>query len=160
MPQKHTIVTLVIVVFVALFVWWIKQQPQIPLNQEVHAHAYIDIFVCGQQKDLPRADNKDSVHGKGFVGVQLLHTHDDNKLHLEGVVRNRQHVSLGAFFDAIKVPFESTKVFNTINGDMCNNKPGMWKMYVNGKQTNKFREYIPFNAKDPQKQVISLVFDS
>lgn len=160
MRIKHTIITLIIVALVALFVGWLKQPPQIPLNQEVHAHAYLDIFVCGQQIDLPRSTGNEKTHGKGFVGIHLLHTHDDNIMHLEGKVRNREDIKLGKFFDAIKIPFDSTKVFNTSNGDFCNSKPGTWKMYVNGKETNKFREYVPFNAKDPQKQVISMVFDA
>ncbi|MBI4141299.1 hypothetical protein HY484_00060 [Candidatus Woesearchaeota archaeon] len=160
MHIKKITITFFVLAIITLFVWWLKQPPQIPLNQEFHSHAYIDIFICGEQKDLPRSEGHDTVHGKGFVGIPLLHTHDDNILHLEGVVRNRQHVSLGAFFDALKVPFDSTKVFNTSNGDLCNDKPGKWKMYVNSKETDKFRDYIPYNIAEPQKQVISIVFDA
>lgn len=160
MRLKNILITLMLILLIVPFIWWQKQPPKIPLNQEVHAHAYIDIFVCGKQVDLPRATGAGKQHGKGFVGIPLLHTHDDNVVHIEGIVRNREQVSLGAFFDAIKVPFNSEKVFNTANGDMCDGKPGTWKMYVNGKETQRFRDYIPFNIKDPQKQVISIVFDS
>ena len=151
--KKH-IISIIILFAIILIIWWLTKPPQIPLNQEVHAHAYIDVFVCGKQIDLPRA------HGKSFVGTHLLHTHDDNTMHLEGVVRNRDEIKLGRFFDAMNVQFDSTKVFNTSNGDLCNGKQGMWKMYVNGKETNKFREYVPFNTIEPQEQVISMVFDS
>jgi len=158
--KKH-LISVFVLILIGLVIGWLTRPPIIPLNQPIHAHAYVDIFICGKQWDLPRAEQgMGDMGGEKFRGIPLLHTHDDNTIHLEGVVRNRQQVSLGAFFDAIGVPFDTTKVFNTTNGDLCNGKQGSWKMYVNGKQTNDFRNYIPLNIHDPNKQVISLVFDA
>ncbi|MBI4141165.1 hypothetical protein HY485_04990 [Candidatus Woesearchaeota archaeon] len=157
--KKH-IISIIILLFIGVIIWWLGHPQQIPFNQDVHAHAYIDIFVCGKQIDLPRANEGTNAHNKKFVGIPLLHTHDDNVMHLEGVVRNIDEIKLGRFFDAMNVQFDSTKVFNTSNGDLCNGKQGTWKMYVNGKETNKFRDYVPFNTIEPEKQIISIVFDS
>lgn len=132
-----------------------KFSKEIQLGKPTHIHALVNITICGQHKDLP--DHGEKEH---YLGLPLLHTHDDNVMHIEGVVIKKEDISLGAFFDAIKVKFDKDKIMNVKNGDKCAGKPAKLKMFVNGNQTEEFKGYIPFATQNPQEQVINLIFDS
>ncbi|GEM_PF-5539217 len=128
---------------------------EMPIGTQIHAHALLNITICGVHKDLPKHSEKEH-----YLGLPLLHTHDDNIMHIEGVVVKKEDVNLGAFFDAIKVKFDSGKIMNVKNGDKCGTMPAKLKMFVNGRPSEQFREYIPFFTNNPNKQVINLIFDS
>lgn len=144
---------------IAGVIWWYQQPHKIPLGVPVHMHAGVDIWICGEHKDLPHAGNE-TTHGKKFLGIHLMHTHDDNVIHIEGVINKYEDITLGRFFDAINVPFAEDKILNVTNGDMCNGKPATLKMFVNHKENAEFKNYVPFATTDPREQVITLVFDS
>ncbi len=101
-------------------------------NGQVHWHAALNIEACGDKVDLPKADPITSLHGQPFLGTPLLHTHDDAKIHIEGVVNKAEDITLGRFFDVIKVDFSNDKIMDHKNGDLCNDKPGELKISING----------------------------
>jgi len=62
----------------------------------VHWHADYQIWDCGQQIELTDPE--------GFsnrVGSATFHEHNDNRIHVEGVVTDPQEASLGKFFDFV-----------------------------------------------------------
>ncbi len=137
-----------------------KYKPETYTDREVHWHAYIDLNVCGESIDLPcEIETSGTVHGQNFCGEHLMHHHYDNTIHIEGLIQKKEDIALGKFFDKIGVPFDSNKILNYSNGDLCNGKPGTWKMYVNDKPREDFRDYIPFATQDARKQIIKLAFE-
>lgn len=117
----------------------------------VHWHVKLDMSICNQIRHLPRIPA-----GMGHLGTPLLHTHDDDIIHVEGQPFKPEDVMLGRFMDAVGVPFDKDRFFEKKNGDICENtgKPGILKMYLNGKETDLFRNYV---AKNGDK--IKLVFE-
>ena len=62
----------------------------------VHWHADFQVWNCGQKVDL--------VDPQGLsnkVGTATFHEHNDNRIHVEGVVINQSDASLGNFFKFI-----------------------------------------------------------
>lgn len=109
----------------------------------VHWHADIDIEICGKHIDLPRSPVSTRVHGQPFLGTGELHTHDDNRVHMEGLFRNPEDISLGRFFDVIGVKFNEKEIFDYKNGRMCNDsKENKVSMLINGAENIKFRDYV------------------
>ncbi len=155
-------ITIIVLVAFAIGVGYLYlNKPETYTQGEVHWHAFLDITLCGQHKDLPLAEEGDKVHGKNYRGIHLLHTHDDNTIHIEGVVQKKEDIALGLFFDAIGVTFDKDKLFEYKNGDLCpDGKQGMLKMYVNDQPRTDFRDYVPFAVQDARKQIIKLVFES
>ncbi len=121
---------------------------------QVHWHVLLDIEICGEKRDLPRVPP-----GLSHLGSALLHTHDDNTIHVEGTVRKEEDVKLGKFFDAINAEFDKDKIMDKKNGDLCDGKAGSVKMFVNDAENNEFRDYIIKDTFDAKKQVIKIVFD-
>ncbi len=115
------------------------EPPYTPGN--VHWHATLDMSICGKKVDLPRVGI-----GEHYKGLPLLHTHDDNTIHLEGQIFKKEHASLGAFMDAIDIPFSETTFFNMTNGMKCGEKEGMLKMFINDQPSTAFRDYITRNG--------------
>ncbi len=153
-----TITLLILILFAVGIGWLFTNKTETYTDTEVHWHALVDIEICGEHRDLPLADDGDLVHGKTFKGTHLMHTHDDNTIHIEGLIQKKEDIGLGNFFDAIEVPFDKDKILDVKNGDLCEGKPGTLKMYVNDKPRDDFREYVPFATGDARKQVIKLVF--
>ena len=152
-------VTLVGLVAVAIGLGYlITHKPSTFTDQQIHWHALVDISICGEHRDLPRADPSEIVHGKQFKGTPLMHTHDDNTIHIEGLIQKKEDIALGEFFDSIGVPFDKDRIMDVKNGDFCDGKPGVLNMFVNDLPRNDFRDFIPAAVEDAHKQIIKLVF--
>lgn len=90
----------------------------------VHWHADFQIWACDNKLDI-----KDPEGLSSSVGTSTLHEHNEDRIHVEGVVVDYKDVNLGAFFKvvgggltnkSITVPTnEGNKSF--INGQICNN---------------------------------------
>ena len=121
-----------------------------------HWHAKIDVLLCGEQKNLPF-----NLPGQSHRGLPTLHSHDDNKMHIEteGKVVNKKDITLGKFMDAVGVPFSATQLMDKKNGDSCpGTTPGSVKMYVNGQPNTLFRDYVPNLVPDEQMDTIKIEF--
>jgi len=147
-----------LIAFAVIVGWFFTHKEETYTDREVHWHAYVDISLCGEHKDLPKSESGDTVHGKSFKGIHLLHTHDDNIIHIEGLINKKEDIALGRFMDVIEVPFDKDRIMDKKNGDLCDGKPGVLKMYVNDQPRTDFRDYVPFAATDARKQIIKLVF--
>jgi len=98
----------------------------------VHWHATPLIEICGEEKLIPIAP----------IVSHLLHTHEDRKIHVEGVVSDPSMITLGQFFKNINVPFSSTQIMDKKNGDLCNGREGKVSMTVNGVESNEFENHV------------------
>lgn len=124
----------------------------------VHWHAGVKITICGEDYDF--APPKKWYLNK--VGNHLLHHHDDMRIHVEGIVENKEDVFLGEFFDTIGVEFTDHSVAGIKNGNICPNtrRPGSLKMFVNGQRNYDFRNYLisPYFTLEEEDK-IELIFD-
>ena len=124
----------------------------------VHWHADYEIWVCGQELKIAAP--------KGFSNMQgtdLMHSHIDNRIHVEGVLLDKREASLGAFFyavkgslsdDGIKVPTDQGLVA-VHDGDACNEKPAKLYVFVNGKLIDNPAEYVisPYEKIPPGDKI-------
>lgn len=120
-----------------------------------HIHAYAPIEICGEEFRLP-------IEKGALTGP---HTHEEkNIIHWHDRLRydkGKQDVvdptpfTLGAFFDAVEIPFTSDAIANQANGGACNGEAAALKVFVNGKQNAAYRSY-----RWSDKDVIFIVFDS
>lgn len=122
----------------------------------VHWHADFKIIACGQEMKPP--------HAKGVLsnktGTNVLHGHEDQRVHIEGVVTNTSDVSLEKFFEvqggklaemSFAVPTSEGILFYE-NGDTCENGTvGVWQVFLyttnNGvarqQKLKDFLHYVP-----------------
>lgn len=126
-------------------------------NGLVHWHADFTIEVCGKEIKLPESESK----LVNRVGTHSVHHHNDNRMHVEGVLMTREEATLGYFFDAIGIPLDENQIWNYRNGDECNGKHGKLRVYVNDKEIEDFREYeIKHYQRVPPGDKIRIVFNS
>ncbi len=123
----------------------------------IHWHADFEIWICGEKVVLPDAEGL-----ANRVGTAEVHHHGDYRIHLEGIIENKEDATMGRFFETIKVPFSDKMIMNMENGAYCpDGKQGMVKMLVNGGlYTGDYRDYIiaPY-SQVPPGDVIKIVFE-
>ena len=128
----------------------------------VHWHADFEIWVCGNEIKLAEPKGLSNKQG-----VDLMHAHNDNRIHVEGVILDYKQASLGAFFhavggslasDGIKVPTNEGLV-SVHEGDFCNEKPAKLYVFVNGNLIENPRDYaISHYEEVPPGDRIKFVF--
>jgi hypothetical protein len=130
----------------------------------VHWHADYQVWLCGEKVDL--IDPKGMLNNK--VGSNALHEHNDDRVHVEGVVKQLSDINLGSYFRIIGGELTSTSIkyftnnglLTYNNGDQCANGESKLKVYVNGKKIEKPAEYVPApQINVPPGDCIILVFD-
>jgi len=125
----------------------------------VHWHADFEIWVC--EKELFVAEPKSFLSNK--QGVDLLHAHNDNRIHVEGVLLDKKAASLGAFFhaisgslysDGINIPTDEGLI-SVHDGDFCNGQPARLYVFVNGNLMENFPSYVisPFEKVPPGDRI-------
>ncbi|MBI4173389.1 MAG: hypothetical protein HY519_01590 [Candidatus Aenigmarchaeota archaeon] len=139
----------------------------------VHWHADFEIWVCGQSVQLPGPTNLEN-----RVGTPLLHHHNEGspagrpgvyRIHVEGVVKELQDVSLGRFFEAIGgsltktaigIPQADGSMAVYRNGDACpDGSVGALGVYVNNQLSQAMDGYViqPY-SNVPPGDYIKIVF--
>ena len=144
--ETYGIVDIIVLAIAAagFFIFTAPQQQQnlnigllvFPLGS-IHWHAIPIIEICGEQRafQVPASNQ--------HLGSNLLHTHQDAKIHVEGIVSTPSQITLGLFFDNIGVKFSQTEIMDKKNGDTCpNGKTGELTMTVNGIPNTEFRDYL------------------
>lgn len=121
----------------------------------VHWHADYEIWKCGEQHQL--ADPE------GFsnrVGETVLHEHNDNRMHIEGVVVDYSDVSIGSFFRSVGGDLHNGQLelptghglVTVKDGDSCGDGVGtlqvfVWKTVdgkaVQEKLAGNYEDYVP-----------------
>ncbi len=124
----------------------------------VHWHADFEIWACDKEIKLKEPEGLSNTQG-----VDLMHAHSDNRIHVEGVLLDKKQASLGAFFyaiggsissDGIRVPTDEGLVF-VHEGDKCNEKPAKLYVFVNGNLTANPSAYIisPYEKVPPGDRI-------
>jgi len=129
----------------------------------VHWHADYEIWACGNKIEL--AKPKSMLSNK--QGVDLMHSHDDNRIHVEGALTDYRQASLGAFFhavggsisdDGMKVPTDDGLI-SVHEGDKCNEQPAHLYVFVNGGLTENPAGYVVSPYEDvPPGDRIKIIF--
>jgi hypothetical protein len=134
-------------------------------NGPVHWHLDFEIWHCGQQVNL-----KDPTGLSNRIGTPVHHEHGDNRIHVEGVVIEKNDVDLHTFFEVIGGDLDSESVMVPTNngeliiknGDDCNGVPGTLQAFrysvIDGyaTQNTDFENYIlsPFINVPPGDCII------
>lgn len=130
----------------------------------VHWHADIEIWACGEQLDII-----DPVGLSNRVGTSTFHEHNDNRIHVEGVVEDISDASLHRFFEFIGGEINSSGLtllandgsvqYN--NGEQCNGTLQVFVYKTEGetvsqKKIENFEEYIlsPYSQVPPGDCII------
>src|SRR3989338_7719463 len=62
----------------------------------IHYHADFEIYNCDQKVEI-----KDPEGFSNKVGTEVVHEHNDNRIHIEGVILDEHDQSLGHFFEQL-----------------------------------------------------------
>lgn len=123
----------------------------------VHWHADTEYWACGSELQLK--DPTGFLSNK--IGTSTLHEHNDQRIHLEGVVVTQDDATLGKFMRVIGgdltsrsmvVPStEGTKSF--VNGQKCDGKDAEVQVFAIKTTPDKF--YTVEKLSDPAKYTIT-----
>jgi hypothetical protein len=62
----------------------------------VHWHADYEVWACGEKLDLVDPEGMSN-----RIGTSVFHEHGDNRMHVEGVIRNLQDANLENYFKTV-----------------------------------------------------------
>ena len=128
----------------------------------VHWHADYEIWACDKQLQLVEPTGMSNKQG-----VLLLHSHDDNRIHVEGVLTEPRSASLGAFFHVLGGELTNygftlptrEGVVSVENGQLCNGLPATLSVFVNGVAKENSPEYVISHYEDvPPGDRIKIIF--
>ncbi len=127
----------------------------------VHWHADYEIWNCGKKMDL--------VAPTGImnrVGTSVFHEHNDNRIHVEGVVLDPHDAALGHFFEVVggalnddyaRVPTDHG-IVTLRNGENCNSMPGVLQAFryrvVNPDDAKQWR-YVQEKIDEPKNYILA-----
>ena len=117
----------------------------------VHWHADFEIWNCGQKVNL-----KDPTGWSNKIGTPVFHEHNDDRIHVEGVVLHQPDVNLGNFFNVIGGKLDSQTMTAPLNegdltvnnGEMCNGQPAMVQAFVYKSEGSNFSQQRITNPED------------
>lgn len=122
----------------------------------VHWHADFIISHCEESIDLL---NPTGLSNR--IGTPVLHEHNDNRIHVEGVVIKPYHINLRSFFEVIggsikhdKIVFPTDTGLKTItNGDACpDGRKGIWQIFIYQTRDKTVRQH---KETDPENYILS-----
>ncbi len=99
----------------------------------VHWHSDFEIWNCGEKIDI-----KDPEGLSNRMGSTTFHEHNDNRIHVEGVVVDSRDVDLHNFFKVFGGGFSKNKLVvptnngmvELNNGDICNDKESKLQVFL------------------------------
>jgi hypothetical protein len=165
--MKKLIYSLIVIVIVSVTLYLVIVTLHLNITSvskgPVHWHADYEMWVCGNELNLAKPHSMLS----NKQGADLMHSHVDNRIHVEGVMTDFRQASIGAFFkavggsitdDSLKVPTDNGLV-SVHNGDICNGQPAKLYVFVNGMLNGDPAKYVisPFDDVPPG-DTIKIVF--
>lgn len=138
----------------------------------VHWHADFEIWICGEKQTLPQ-----STGFENKIGTGSFHHHNDDRIHIEGVVAHLEDVTLSKFFETIGgsltenslgIPQEDRSIDYWQNEDRCpDGSKGTVSVFVQKGDSNdwlpvaEFPDYVISPESDvPPGDRLKIVFDS
>jgi len=130
-------------------------------NGPVHWHADFEIWNCGEKIDLMDPEGMSN-----RIGTSVFHEHNDNRIHVEGVVINKDDVNLHEFFETFGSELNKDMLIVEINqgiismnnGNKCNEKEGKLQVFlykVKNPEDNKNWIYEQIKLDDFDQYVLS-----
>ena len=116
----------------------------------IHWHATVKPIICGRE----RFDLLPKPIGEHHLGLPLLHTHDDQLIHIEGQVYKEEDIKLSNYFKVISVELTNERFAGYKNGDKCNDKEGSLTIKINNKEN---KEFLNHTIRDGD--IIEIVFE-
>ncbi len=121
----------------------------------VHWHADYEVWICGERMQMQESKGLENK-----IGTSVFHHHNDNRIHVEGVVMNLEDIALGEFFETIggRLTNESLEIIllddsvkEVRNGDSCGGVPGKLSMFVDEEENFDFDRFIiaPYGTVPP-----------
>lgn len=100
----------------------------------VHWHADLEASVCGQPYIIPNVPVVD----------HLLHTHEDQRIHVEGAAATPEQITLGKFIQRLGTTFTPNEFDGKKIGENCPNGEKITKMtfLVNGQENAEFENRV------------------
>jgi hypothetical protein len=150
---------------IGLTAYWVSASES---QGPVHWHADYEVWICGEMIELPHSEGLENK-----VGSAVFHHHNDDRIHIEGIVIELAEVDLGHYFEVIGGEITATSISvpqdlppdsnprTYSNGDACpDGNSGALYVFVNGELIENPAEYIiaPFGTVPPGDQ-IKFVFD-
>lgn len=122
----------------------------------IHWHADFEIWHCGQEVNI-----KDPEGFSNKIGEAVIHEHNDNRMHFEGVLLDLHDASLSHFFKQLGGDMDNQHLsvptnegmLNLQDGDVCPNEEQV-SMQVFVYKTKNGR-YFQQKITDPQNYTIS-----
>lgn len=121
----------------------------------VHWHADFEIYNCGQKIEI-----KDPEGFSNKVGTEVVHEHDDDRIHIEGVILDKHDASIEHFFEVLGGELRKDHMsistadglLKLENGQDCNGQAGMLQVFVYRTEGHSFYQK---KIEDPTKYIIS-----
>ncbi|MBI3109819.1 hypothetical protein HYZ06_02140 [Candidatus Daviesbacteria bacterium] len=122
----------------------------------VHWHADYEIWNCGQLVELK---NPEGLSNK--VGSETVHEHNDQRIHIEGVILNSKQASLGHFFKEVggdldsqhlTIPTEDGLLMMEDGKNCPDGKPAKMQVFL---YESDGHDYQQTKLTNPQDYVIS-----
>jgi len=160
--QKKAVFYLLILICMSVTIYLVVTTVHLNLVSEskgpVHWHADYELWVCDEELELYEPKGMSNMQGDG-----AFHSHDDNRLHVEGVIVDMKSARLSVFFNAIggslsddgmEIPTDNG-IIKVHDGDMCNNLPGKLYVFVNGNLTEHADDYVisPYEQVPPGDKI-------
>lgn len=84
------------------------QQPVIDFpSTEIHWDFPLDVEVCGEEYAFTQQEDPTSI----------IHGHNDGYIHVEGIVQNREDVTVGKFFESVGLDFGNDHIAEYKSGE-------------------------------------------
>lgn len=121
----------------------------------IHWHADFEIWNCNQKVEV-----KDPEGFSNKVGTEVVHEHNDERIHIEGVIMDDHDASLGHFFDSLggqlhkdhlAIPTENG-LLELENGQICNSQSSTLQVFVYTTEGNSFSQN---KIDNPENYIIS-----
>lgn len=118
----------------------------------IHWHADFEIWNCNQKVEV-----KDPEGFSNKVGTEVVHEHNDKRMHFEGVLLDLHDASLGHFFESLGGSMSNSHLTIPTNnglltmkdGDLCKGRPATFQVFVyQTKGDTFFQQKLTDNPKD------------
>lgn len=121
----------------------------------IHWHADFEIWNCGQQVNI-----KDPEGFSNKTGEEIVHEHNDNRMHFEGVLLDIHDASIGHFFENLGGSMSNSHLTVPANeglltlqdGSLCKGNSADFQVFV---YKTEGKEFFQQKLTDPQKYIIS-----
>jgi len=141
---RNLVILILVLVGIGYFIFFLFTTEKVESYSggQVHWHSRINVFICGNKFAMPNP------FGNQHLGSPLLHTHDDQLIHIEGTVWNPEDITVGKYMEVIGLNFKDGELIDKENGDLCGDESGNVKLVVEGVENSELTNYVIKDDED------------